>query len=99
MVILKGKVTAPLIEIIGKQVYLTDFGKEIAMQTQKVLEEMKIMKYKTSAFQGILSGKLKISVVSTGKYVIPYFLTDFLHQNTGVELELDVTNRVQFCKT
>lgn len=85
----------PLIEIIGKQVYLTDFGKEIAMQTQKVLEEMKIMQYKTSAFQGILSGKLKISVVSTGKYVIPYFLTDFLHQNTGVELELDVTNRDQ----
>jgi DNA-binding transcriptional LysR family regulator len=85
----------PLIEIIGKQVYLTDFGKEIAMQTQKVLEEMKIMQYKTSAFQGILSGKLKISVVSTGKYVIPFFLTDFLHQNTGVELELDVTNRDQ----
>jgi DNA-binding transcriptional LysR family regulator len=34
-------------------------------------------------------------VVSTGKYVIPYFLTDFLRQNPNVDLKLDVSNKAQ----
>ena len=45
------------------------------------------------AFRGQLSGRLKISVVSTGKYVMPYFLSGFLKLNSGVELILEVTNR------
>jgi DNA-binding transcriptional LysR family regulator len=38
---------------------------------------------------------LKISIVSTGKYVMPYFLSDFLKRNPGVDLILDVTNKKQ----
>lgn len=83
----------PLTEIIGKRLYVTDFGKEIALAAEKILDEVNNISYKTQAFKGHLSGKLKISVVSTGKYVIPYFLADFLNQNTGVELQLDVTNK------
>lgn len=83
----------PLTEIIGKRLYITDFGKEIALAAEKILDEVNNISYKTQAFKGQLSGKLKISVVSTGKYVIPYFLADFLNQNTGVELQLDVTNK------
>jgi LysR family transcriptional regulator, low CO2-responsive transcriptional regulator len=33
------------------------------------------------AYKGQLSGRLKISVVSTGKYVIPYFITDFIKEH------------------
>jgi DNA-binding transcriptional LysR family regulator len=36
---------------------------------------------------------LKISVVSTGKYVMPYFLADFMKQHNGIELLMDVTNK------
>uniref|UniRef100_UPI00404A645D LysR substrate-binding domain-containing protein n=1 Tax=Flavobacterium sp. TaxID=239 RepID=UPI00404A645D len=43
--------------------------------------------------KGQLFGKIKISVVSTGKYVMPYFLADFLKKHPGVELEMDVTNK------
>jgi DNA-binding transcriptional LysR family regulator len=32
-------------------------------------------------------------VVSTGKYVMPYFLSDFLSKNSGVQLQMDVTNK------
>jgi hypothetical protein len=39
--------------------------------------------YKTLAHKGQLSGRLKISVVSTGKYIMPYFLSDFIN-NTVV---------------
>jgi hypothetical protein len=36
---------------------------------------------------------LKISAVSTGKYIIPYFLADFMKQNSGIELLMDFTNK------
>jgi len=34
-------------------------------------------------------------VVSTGKYVIPHFVKDFVHKHQGVELAIDVTNKSQ----
>ena len=40
-----------------------------------------------------MTGRLKISIVSTGKYVMPYFLSDFIKQHDGIELLMDVTNK------
>jgi len=85
----------PLIEVIKKRIYITDFGREIAESVQRILGELNEIKYKALAHNGFLSGKLKLSVVSTGKYIIPYFIADFLKQNAGVELVLDVSNRTK----
>ncbi len=88
----------PLTEIVGRQIYITDFGKEIAAAAETILNEVYAINYKTQAFKGQLSGRLKLSVVSTGKYVIPYFLTDFIKNNKEVELEMDVTNKTKVLK-
>ena len=85
----------PLTEVVGRQLYITDFGKEIAKIAQKILTEVEAINYKTLAFKGQLFGKLKITIVSTGKYVMPYFLSDFIHKNKGVELSMDVTNKAK----
>ncbi|HPH86949.1 MAG TPA: LysR family transcriptional regulator [Chitinophagales bacterium] len=85
----------PLTEVIGRRLYITDFGREIADAAEKILEEVNTIASKTEAYKGKLTGKLKISVVSTGKYVMPYFLVDFLKQHTGIELLLDVTNKAK----
>ena len=83
----------PLIEIIGKKIYVTDFGAEIAKSAEGIIDQVYAINYKTMAFKDQLLGRLKVSVVSTGKYVLPYFLTDFLNNNQGVEISIDVTNR------
>jgi len=85
----------PLTEVVGRQLYVTDFGMEIANAAEKILNEVQAINYKTLAFKGQLSGRLKISIVSTGKYVMPYFLSDFLKQNDGVDLIMDVTNKAR----
>ncbi|MCG9792209.1 LysR substrate-binding domain-containing protein [Flavobacterium algicola] len=85
----------PLTEVIGRKLYITDFGQEIATAAERVLNEVEAINYKTLAYKGELSGRLKISIVSTGKYIMPYFLSDFLKQNPGVDLILDVTNKKQ----
>jgi DNA-binding transcriptional LysR family regulator len=83
----------PLTEVVGRQLYVTDFGKEIAMAAEQILNQVQEINFKTLAYKGQMTGRLKLSVVSTGKYVLPYFLSDFLKLHPGVELTLDVTNK------
>jgi DNA-binding transcriptional LysR family regulator len=85
----------PLTEVVGRKLYVTEFGEEIALAAEKILNEVYDINYKTLAFQGELSGRLKISVVSTGKYVMPYFLSDFIKEHPGLELNIDVTNKLR----
>jgi DNA-binding transcriptional LysR family regulator len=88
----------PLTEVIGRQLYVTDFGKEIAHIAEQIINESDKLIFKTLDYKGILSGVLKLSVVSTGKYVMPYFLSDFLNMNNGIELDMDVTNKSKVIK-
>lgn len=85
----------PLTEILGRKIYITAFGKEIANAAQNILEQINTIENKAHAYKGQLFGKLKISIVSTGKYVMPYFLNDFIHTHDKVELSLDVTNKLK----
>ena len=83
----------PLTEVVGRKIYITDFGKEIAEAAENIITQVYAINYKTLAFKGQLTGRLKISVVSTGKYVMPFFLSDFMQQNLGINLVMDVTNK------
>ena len=89
----------PLTEVIGRKIYITDFGREIALAAEQILDQVYAIQNKTLAYRGQLFGKLKISVVSTGKYVMPYFLTAFMKAHTGVELMMDVTNKTKVIKS
>lgn len=83
----------PLTEVVGRKLYITDFGWEIADTCEKILNEAEAINQKIQAYKGQISGTLKISVVSTGKYVIPFFLSHFLRDNPAIELKMDVTNK------
>jgi DNA-binding transcriptional LysR family regulator len=83
----------PLTEVLGRKIFITDFGREIAEAAENIINQVYAINYKTSAYKGQLSGRLKVSVVSTGKYIMPYFLADFMKQHPGVELLMDVTNK------
>jgi DNA-binding transcriptional LysR family regulator len=79
--------------MIGRKIFITDFGKEIAVAAEDIIDQVNAINSKTLRYKGLLTGKLKISVVSTGKYVMPYFLADFMKMHAGVELAMDVTNK------
>jgi DNA-binding transcriptional LysR family regulator len=85
----------PLTEVVGRQLYITDFGKEVAQSAQRILDEIEVINYKTKSFKGKLTGRIKISIVSTAKYVMPYFLSDFMRAHSGVDLMMDVTNKTR----
>lgn len=85
----------PLTEVIGRQLYVTEFGHEVADMIERALVELQAIQYKTREYQGLLTGRLRIASASTGKYVIPYFLSEFLQKNKGIDLLLDVTNKAK----
>ena len=89
----------PLTEVVGRKIYITDFGLEIAEAAENIINQVYAINYKTLAYKGQLTGRLKISVVSTGKYVMPYFLTNFMQQHSGIELMMDVTNKNKVVKS
>ena len=82
-----------LTEVVSRKIYITDFGKEIAIAAENIINQVNAINNKTMAFKGQLTGRLKISVVSTGKYVMPFFLSKFMKQHAGIELLMDVTNK------
>jgi len=85
----------PLIEIIGRKVYVTTFGKEIAQAARKILEEVSAIDHKINQYQSKLAGDLTISVVSTGKYLMPYYLSHFVNTHPGIDFSMDVTNKLK----
>lgn len=92
---LQDQFDIPLTEVIGRKLYVTEFGKELYQVAENILQQVASINYKTQAFKGMLSGKLKLSVASTGKYVIPYYLKTFLQKNPGIDLVIDVTNKTR----
>jgi DNA-binding transcriptional LysR family regulator len=84
----------PLFEIVGRKLYITEFGEEISETAFKILEQVDNIKFKSAIFEGKIAGKLNISLVSTAKYTMPYFLSDFIKKNEMVSLTMDVTNKM-----
>lgn len=83
----------PLTEVVGRKLYVTEFGREISEAARSILDQVHAINYLTHAHKGKLAGQLRISVVSTGKYVMPYFISGFLNQHSDVELQMDVSNK------
>lgn len=90
---LQDQFELPLTEVVGRQLYITDFGEEIVKRSQRILEEADGIKYTVDQYKGLLTGKIRIAVVSTGKYVIPYFLKSFMDEHPGVDISIDVSNK------
>lgn len=90
---LQDQFEVPLTEVIGKQLYITEFGKVLSEKCRKIIDVAEEIKDTVSQYKGLITGKLKISVVSTGKYVIPFFVKSFMDMHPGVAISIDVSNK------
>jgi len=92
---LQSQFAIALTEVVGRRLFVTEFGKEIAKAAEKILSEIEAINYQSMTYEKLLAGKLKISVASTGKYVMPYFLSEFINEHKGIDLKMDVTNKTK----
>ena len=85
----------PLLEKIGRKIHVTNFGNEVAKSCEVILEEIERVEIRKMAYLGHVTGTLRVSVVSTGKYVMPYFFSEFVEKYPGIQLNVDVTNKTK----
>ena len=83
----------PLTEQVGKKIYLTEAGAELARHARVVSQQLREAEEALAAMKGLRGGLLNIAAVSTAKYFVPRLLAAFRAGYPEVELRLGVHNR------
>lgn len=83
----------PLLEVIGRKIYLTEAGRHLHKMQQSINNEIESFYATISQLKGGLEGTLTISAASTAKYFLPYLLGEFQQRYPNIQISLKVTNR------
>jgi len=90
---LSDDVGLPLYEQIGKQIHLTDAGRELFGACRDILGRVEQLEMAFSEMKGVKKGRLRLAVVTTAKYFAPQMLGLFSQKYPGVEVSLKIVNR------
>ena len=86
-------VSLPLLEQIGKRVFLTDLGQELLVVCRDTFKGLSQFEMLISDMKGMKTGKLRLAVVTTAKYFIPRLLGSFYKRYPDIEVFLNISNR------
>ncbi|WP_226595666.1 LysR family transcriptional regulator [Marinobacter nauticus] len=90
---LEQAVGMPMFEYVGRKLYCTAAGEEMAACVGSVFRELTDMQNRMAALEGRVAGDLKLVAVNTAQYVVPYLLRSFLQINPQVNVSVAVVNR------
>lgn len=90
---LAGIVGQPLLEQVGKRLFLTETGRELLKVCREIFESLDRFEMLVSDMKGVKAGKLRVAVITTAKYFVPRLLGVFCQRHPGVDVSLKVTNR------
>ncbi len=90
---LTDAVNTPLCEQVGKKIYLTEAGRELAQASREVFAILDRFEMSVAEQQGLKKGRLKLMVITTASYFAPRLLGAFAKRYPGIEVALSVTNR------
>lgn len=91
--LLHEAVGLPLLEQIGKKVFLTQAGQELQATCGDWLATWSRFEQTIADLKGMKQGRLSIATVTTGKYFMPRVLGPFCTQYPGIEIAMEVVNR------
>ncbi|MGE5155853.1 MAG: LysR family transcriptional regulator, partial [Bdellovibrio bacteriovorus] len=91
--LLNEEVGLPLLEQIGKQVFLTQAGEELYVTCGDWLQTWGRFEQSIANLQGLKQGRLKIASVTTTKYFMPRVLGPFCAKYPGIDIVMEVVNR------
>ena len=83
----------PLLERLGKQLYLTDAGRETLATAHETLNALERLEMRLADLQGLKRGRLRLAIVTTAESMIPRLLGAFCQQYPGIDATLTVANR------
>ncbi|MFN6960658.1 MAG: LysR family transcriptional regulator [Rhodocyclaceae bacterium] len=83
----------PLTEMIGKKVYLTQAGEELARHARRIAQLLREAEEALDALKGVKGGRLSLGVISTAKYFAPRLLAEYRRRQPGIDIDFRVSNR------
>ena len=83
----------PLYEIVGKKIYLTDVGEELATTARAISQSWESFEQHVDGVKGLTRGKLRVAVVSTAKYFMPRLIGNFCNRYPSIDVSLEILNR------
>lgn len=83
----------PLLEQVGKRIFLTEVGRELLKVCHDLFESLARFEMTVSDMQGVKTGKLRLGVITTAKYFVPRLLGAFCERYPGIEVAIKVSNR------
>ncbi|MFA7386632.1 MAG: LysR substrate-binding domain-containing protein [Thiohalobacteraceae bacterium] len=90
---LEETVGLPLVEQIGKRIFLTGAGNALHGTCREIFDSLDRFEMLVADMKGMKKGYLRIGVVTTAKYFAPRLLGPFCQRYPGVDISLKVTNR------
>jgi DNA-binding transcriptional LysR family regulator len=88
-----GAVGMPLYEIVGRTLYLTDAGRDLADTARSISQAWEAFEQRVDAVKGLARGKLHVAVVSTAKYFMPRLIGSFCARHPAIDVALEILNR------
>lgn len=85
----------PLIEVIGRKVYLTATGKVAYQQFKTLLDDFEALNTHVQASQSAVEGELRLACASASKYFLPFILAEFLKHYPKVTPKLTLLGKAQ----
>jgi DNA-binding transcriptional LysR family regulator len=90
---LEEQIGLPLLEQVGKRMFLTEAGQELQGHSRDIAARMVDLNASMDQFRGLERGLLRLAVVSTANYFLPRLIADFNRRHPGVRVSLQVANR------
>lgn len=91
--LLNEQVDMPLLEQLGKKVFLTAAGQELYTTCAEWLEVWGRFEQTIANLKGLKQGRLRIAAVTTAKFFMPRILGPFCARYPGIDIALEVINR------
>jgi LysR family transcriptional regulator, low CO2-responsive transcriptional regulator len=83
----------PLIEQIGKKLFLTAAGEEVAQCARAVINQLRATEEALNLSKGMHAGRITLAAVSTAKYFAPQLIAAFCRRYPAIKVKLIVNNR------
>lgn len=92
---LEESVGMPLVEQLGKRLFLTDAGRELASACRDVLDRLRVLGEDISGMEEGIKGPINVAAITSSKYFMPYLLGVFLRDYPQVVPRLTITNQTR----
>ena len=93
---LEARLGVVLFNRVGRRVRLNEAGRLFAPCAARVLEALRDSERALDDFRGLITGRLMIAASSTpGAYLLPLLLRRFLDDHPGIELALQIKDKLQ----